>query len=283
MIKTRQASGCSSPQFDEPLVASYETLLSPILFDPYAVHMVEYAARSRPANILEVAAGTGVLTRALRSRMPTAEIVATDISPAMAAEGRRATEGLEIHWLEADAEKLPFGSQMFDLVVSQFGVMFYQDKLAAFREAARVLRNNGRFLFCTWEWLHDNDFARAVDEALARLFPADPPSFLRRLPYAYYDRDVIRAQMSAAGFSAVSCDRIELTSTAPSAGAIAAAFCEGTPLRTEMEERLPGRLLETVSAVEKVITTELAARPEGAMTALLVLGTAVKSHSSRRE
>ena len=274
MIETQQTSGWLNPAFNDRLVASYETLLSPILFDPYAVHMVEYAARSRPANILEVAAGTGVLTRALRSRMPTAEIVATDISPAMAAEGRRATEGSEIHWMEADAGKLPFGPQMFDLVVSQFGVMFYQNKVAAFREAARVLRKNGRFLFCTWDWLHDNDFARAVDEALARLFPADPPSFLRRLPYSYYDQDVIRAQMSAAGFSAVSCDRVELTSTAPDAGTIAAAFCEGTPLRSEIEERSPGLLFETVAAVEKVIRADLAARPEGAMTALLVLGTA---------
>jgi SAM-dependent methyltransferase len=162
---------------------------------------------------------------------------------------------------------------MFDLVVCQFGVMFFPDKLKAYDEAKRVLRSGGRFLFTTWDSLPANDFARCVDECLASLFPSNPPDFLRNLSYSYFDIASIKAQMSSAGFDAISCDRIELTSVA-AAHDIAAAFCQGTPLREEIESRAPARISEIVDEVAEQMESRHGVRPCGGMSAFVVVGRA---------
>jgi ubiquinone/menaquinone biosynthesis C-methylase UbiE len=177
------------------------------------------------------------------------------------------------HWMHADAQNLPFASSMFDLVVCQFGVMFFPDKLKAYDEAKRVLRSGGRFLFTTWDSLPTNDFARCVDECLASLFPSNPPDFLRNLSYSYFDIASIKAQMSSAGFDAISCDRIELTSVA-AAHDIAAAFCQGTPLREEIERRAPARISEIVDEVAERMESRYGVRPCGGMSAFVVVGRA---------
>lgn len=233
----RAASASSLAPFEEGVAEFYDSLLVPILFEPYASEMAIVAERLKPGSILEVAAGTGALTRALRVTLdPATEIVATDLSQAMIDVGAPSLTMSRTHWMHADAQNLPFASSMFDLVVCQFGVMFFPDKLKAYDEAKRVLRSGGRFLFTTWDSLPANDFARCVDECLASLFPSNPPDFLRNLSYSYFDIASIKAQMSSAGFDAISCDRIELTSVA-AAHDIAAAFCQGTPLREEIESR----------------------------------------------
>ncbi|MGO8120577.1 class I SAM-dependent methyltransferase [Rhizobium ruizarguesonis] len=271
---SRAASASSLAPFEEGVAEFYDSLLVPILFEPYASEMAIVAERLKPGSILEVAAGTGALTRALRVTLdPATEIVATDLSQAMIDVGAPSLTMSRTHWMHADAQNLPFASSMFDLVVCQFGVMFFPDKLKAYDEAKRVLRSGGRFLFTTWDSLPANDFARCVDECLASLFPSNPPDFLRNLSYSYFDIASIKAQMSSAGFDAISCDRIELTSVA-AAHDIAAAFCQGTPLREEIESRAPARISEIVDEVAEQMESRHGVRPCGGMSAFVVVGRA---------
>ncbi|MGO7300205.1 class I SAM-dependent methyltransferase [Rhizobium ruizarguesonis] len=270
----RAASASSLAPFEEGVAEFYDSLLVPILFEPYASEMAIVAERLKPGSILEVAAGTGALTRALRVTLdPATEIVATDLSQAMIDVGASSLTMSRTHWMHADAQNLPFAPSMFDLVVCQFGVMFFPDKLKAYDEAKRVLRSGGRFLFTTWDSLPANDFARCVDECLASLFPSNPPDFLRNLSYSYFDIASIKAQMSSAGFDAISCDRIELTSVA-AAHDIAAAFCQGTPLREEIESRAPARISEIVDEVAEQMESRHGVRPCGGMSAFVVVGRA---------
>ncbi|WP_064696142.1 class I SAM-dependent methyltransferase [Rhizobium aegyptiacum] len=269
------AFATSPPAFGAGVADLYQTLLVPILFEPYASEMASVAELSKPVSVLEVAAGTGALTRALRARLdPAAEIVATDLSQAMIDVGAPSLTMSRTHWMHADAQDLPFAHLMFDFVVCQFGVMFFPDKPKAYGEAKRVLRSGGRFLFSTWDSLAANDFARCVDECLAGIFPSDPPDFLRRLPYSYFDPGSIKAEVSSAGFEAVSCERLELTSAAATAQDVASAFCRGTPLSGEIELRAPERMSEIVDEVAERVASRHGARPCGSMSALIVAGRA---------
>lgn len=267
------ALATSPASFGEGVADLYQTLLVPLLFEPYASEMATVAERFKPVSVLEVAAGTGALTRALRARLdPAAEIVATDLSQAMIDVGAPSLTLSRTHWMHADAQDLPFAHAMFDLVICQFGVMFFPDKLKAYGEAKRVLRSGGRFLFSTWDSLAANDFARCVNECLTRLFPSDPPDFLERLPYSYFDPDTIKEQVSSAGFEAVSCDRVTLTSGAATAHHVAAAFCKGSPLRGEIELRAPERMSEIVDEVAEQVASRYGASPSGGMSAFIVTG-----------
>jgi ubiquinone/menaquinone biosynthesis C-methylase UbiE len=273
---SRAASASSLAPFEEGVAEFYDSLLVPILFEPYASEMAIVAEKLKPGSVLEVAAGTGTLTRALRTMLdPATEIVATDLSQAMIDVGAPSLTMLRTHWMHADAQNLPFASSMFDLVVCQFGVMFFPDKLRAYGEAKRVLRSGGRFLFSTWDSIEANDFARCVDECLGSLFPSDPPDFFRRLPYSYFDPDPIKAQLTSAGFDAVSCDRVASTSVAATAREVATAFCQGTPLKGEIERRAPEeRMSEIVAQVAERVESRYGARPCGGMSALIVAGRA---------
>jgi SAM-dependent methyltransferase len=141
--------------------------------------------------------------------------------------------------------QLPFADAAFDAVVCQFGVMFFPDKKNAFAEARRVLKPGGVFLFNAWDRIEDNEFADAVTQALARLFPADPPRFMARTPHGYHDTDAIRRDVAAGGFAArAAIDTISARSRADSPRIPALAYCQGTPLRNEIEARGAGRLAE---------------------------------------
>ena len=124
---------------------AYDRWLVPAVFHPFAVDFARRAARHAPRRVLEIAAGTGVLTRELVTVIPAAEVTATDLNAAMADLGSRRVPGAA--WQQADALRLPFGDDQFDLVACQFGVMFFPDKPAAFREARRVLAPGGGLLF----------------------------------------------------------------------------------------------------------------------------------------
>ncbi|HET6436087.1 MAG TPA: class I SAM-dependent methyltransferase, partial [Xanthomonadaceae bacterium] len=176
--------------------------------------------------------------------------------PAMLEEAERTGAARPVHWRQADAMRLPFDDAGFDLVACQFGVMFFPDRVAALAEARRVLRPGGTLLFNTWDRIADNGFAAAVTDALARLFPADPPRFLARVPHGYHDPATLRRDAEAAGFEAITLDSLAATSHADDARTVALAFCAGTPLRSEIEARDPAGLDAAVAAAE----TELARR-----------------------
>ena len=226
----------------------YDRFLVPLIFESYAVDLAERLAEFRPQCVLETAAGTGVLTRAIAARLPaSAHIVATDLNQPMldrAASGNlrllASCGGRPTRWL-------PFEDEAFDVVACQFGVMFFPDKVQGFREARRVLRP-GALSFNVWDQISKNEFADVVTDALATLFPQDPPRFLARTPHGYYDLQVIRDELSAAGFASILVETLDAV-TGGSPRDVAIAYCQGTPLRSEIEGRDPSRLEEAAHEV----------------------------------
>jgi ubiquinone/menaquinone biosynthesis C-methylase UbiE len=216
----------------------YDRFLVPLIFEAYARDLAERVARVEPREVLETAAGTGVLTRAIAARLPApARIVVTDLNQPMLDHAQRQSHDSRITWRQADALALPFEDQKFDVVACQFGAMFFPDKVQGYREARRVLKPGGRFLFNVWDRISENEFADVVTQALATLFPQDPPRFMARIPHGYHDVEKIRKELMAAGFKEISTEQVDGKSRASSPRDPAIAYCEGTPLRNEIEAR----------------------------------------------
>src|ERR1700750_3284373 len=166
----------------------YDRLLVPLIFEPYARDLAERVAATKPQLVLETAAGTGAVTRALAASLADARIVATDLNQPMLAHAKARQSGnARIEWKQADALALPFEDQTFDIVVCQFGAMFFPDKVQGYREAHRALKPGGRFHFNVWDNIATNEFADVVTEVLATMFPEDPPRFMARTPHGYCD------------------------------------------------------------------------------------------------
>jgi SAM-dependent methyltransferase len=250
----------------------YETHLVPLIFEPYAADLARRLAPRRPARVLEVAAGTGVVTRALSAALPEAAIVATDLNQAMLDQATAIGAKHQVEWRAADAQQLPFPDASFDAVACQFGVMFFPDKVKAYAEARRVLKPGGAFMFNAWCGLADNDFARIVHETVAGLFPQDPPGFLGRTPYAYFDTARIARELAAAGFGpSPEFATVPARSRAASAAGPAIGFCQGTPLRGEIEARDPARLQAATEAATAAIAERFGAGPVDAKVQALVV------------
>ena len=233
----------------------YDRYLVPLIFDAYALDLAERLAKTDPQDVLETAAGTGVLTRAIASRLPAhARMVATDLNQPMLnhAKARQSHDG-RIEWKQADALALPFEDQSFDAVACQFGVMFFPDKVQGYKEARRVLKPGGRFLFNVWDRISENEFADVVTEALAAVFPHDPPRFMARTPHGYHDVERIRAELNAAGFADISVDAVDHRSKASSPNDPAIAYCQGTPLRNEIEARDASRLQDATKQAAEAL------------------------------
>ena len=223
---------------------NYDRYLVPLIFEGFAEDLARRVAALSPRAVLETAAGSGVVTRALAPRLlPDASYVVTDLNQPML-DHAAARQGVDrrIDWRRADAQALPFAAAAFDVVCCQFGVMFFPDRRAGYLEAKRVLRPGGCFLFSVWDRIEENVFADEVTAALAKLFPADPPRFLARTPHGYHEVAVIRSELEKGGFARVAVETRADVSRAPSPRHAAVAYCQGTPLRNEIEARDAGRL-----------------------------------------
>ncbi|VTU32372.1 Demethylmenaquinone methyltransferase [Variovorax sp. SRS16] len=233
----------------------YDTHLVPLIFAPYAADLAARAAALEPARVLETAAGTGALTRALAGALPAqADLTATDLNPPMLDRAMATGTSRPVRWQQADAMRLPFDDACFDLVVCQFGAMFFPDKAHAFAESRRVLRPGGVLLFNVWDRIEHNELADTVTTALAGLFPADPPRFMARTPHGYADTALVARDLANAGFAmAPHIETIAARSRAPSARVPAVAYCQGTLLRSEIEARAGADLAEATSVCATAI------------------------------
>jgi ubiquinone/menaquinone biosynthesis C-methylase UbiE len=228
----------------------YDTYLVPLIFESYAADLAARVSAAVPQAVLETAAGSGVVPRALAPLLDAnTRYVVTDLNQPMLdrALARQAAD-TRIVWQQADALKLPFEDKSFDAVFCQFGVMFFPDRIAGYREALRVLRPGGAFFFNVWDSVQQNDFARVVTEAAGKLFPENPPLFLARTPHGYHDVAAIEADLRAAGFLKVQIETLAKKSIAPNPRHPAIAYCQGTPLRNEIEAR-------NTTALESVTTS----------------------------
>jgi len=242
----------SDKLFSGSIPQLYEQHLVPLIFQPYAADMAGRVAQCQPSAVLEIAAGTGVVTRELAKRLaPDVQITATDLNEPMLAQ---ASAARTVEWRQADAMQLPFGDGMFDIVVCQFGAMFFPEKPAAFSEVRRVLRPGGTFLFNVWDRIEENEFADVVTQTLADIFPHDPPRFLARTPHGYHHLQNIVADLAAAGFKEQpTISTLAMRSRAESPRVPAVAYCQGTPLRSEIEARDASRLVEATDRAADAI------------------------------
>jgi ubiquinone/menaquinone biosynthesis C-methylase UbiE len=233
----------------------YERYFVPLIFEPYARDLAVLVAKAAPHDVLETAAGTGVLTRQLAAQLPAqARIVATDLNqPMLDIAAARQPDARPVAWRQADALALPFADESFDAIACQFGVMFFPDKVQGYKEARRVLKGGGRFFFNAWDRISENEFTDVVTQALAELFPQDPPRFMTRTPHSYHDTAAIKEDVKAAGFASVSHETVDHMSRAPSPRDVAIAICQGTPLRNEIEARDASRLEEATQKAADAI------------------------------
>jgi SAM-dependent methyltransferase len=249
----------------------YDRCLGPALFAPYAAHLAGVVADLAPGAVLELAAGTGIVTRELVRAVPQARITATDLNAAMVAWAAERITGPD--WQVADAQSLTFPDSSFDVVVCQFGVMFFPDKPRAFAEAGRVLRPGGTLLFTAWDTVETSDFPAALVESIAAVMPDDPPDFVVRIPYGYHEPDEIERDVAAGGLRLERIERVVLGANAASARAIAEGFSGGTPLRFALEER--GNLSTLTDRLAEEMTARLGSGPiEGSLAAYVVYASA---------
>jgi ubiquinone/menaquinone biosynthesis C-methylase UbiE len=233
----------------------YEQYLGPLLFESFAEDLAGRLTDIAQGRVLETAAGTGIVTRAMAKTLPPqVEITATDLNQAMLDLAQTKLQAPNVRWQQANAQSLPFEASSFDAVVCQFGVMFFPDKLAAYREALRVLKPGGRFLFNVWNALDLNPVSRIVSDTVAKAFPEDPPRFIERVPFGYFDPDRIRGEVQQAGFETVEIDVVDKVSRAPSPWEPAIGLCQGTPLRAEIEARAPERLDEITARTTEALS-----------------------------
>ena len=241
----------------------YETYLVPMIFVPYASDLAERLKSREPSRVLEIAAGTGVATRALSASLPASTvIVATDLNPAMLERAAAVGTTRPVEWRQADAMQLPFAEATFDAIVCQFGAMFFPDKSRAFSEVRRVLRPGGVFVFSVWDRIEENDFANTIMDALGSVFPDNPPRFMARTPHGYYDPEVIMRDLAGGGFTKR--PRIEMVATrsqAKSPRDAAVAYCQGTPWRNEIEARDASRLDEATEAASEALAKRFGRGP----------------------
>ena len=240
--------------FKGSIPALYDQYMGPMIFAPYANDLVVRLAYLRQGHVLETAAGTGVVTRAMVSGLPQeVSIVATDLNQPMLDHAQSKLPSARVSWRQADAQALPFPDATFEAVVCQFGAMFYPDKRLAFAEARRVLKPSGRFLFSVWDRIEANEFTDTVVRAVAALFPHNPPMFLVRTPHGHHDVTFLEAELRAAGFGTVKSEAVALESRAPNALSVAIALCQGTPMRTEIEANGADALAAATTAAEAAI------------------------------
>jgi SAM-dependent methyltransferase len=252
----------------------YDKYLVPLIFEPYAIDLSTRLAARSPAKLLELAAGTGVVTRRLALEHPATDITATDLNQPMLDRALSVGTARPVTWRQADAQALPFEDGVFDAVVCQFGAMFFPDKARAFSEARRVLKSGGLLLFNVWDRIAENEFAACVIDALHAIIGSDSSDFMTRVPHGYHERAAITRDVVAGGFAPPDIRVVAAHSVASSPRIPAIAFCQGTPLRGEIEARGPDELEVATGLAERALAAKFGSGSvDGRIQALVVAAT----------
>lgn len=241
----------TASQFIGDIPRYYDEGLGPVIFESFARDIAARASKAGAANVLELAAGTGIVSRKLRDALaPDARLVVTDLNePMLEIARRKFRHGEAVEFTPADAMQLDFPDNTFDLIVCQFGVMFFPDKIAAFREAARVLAPGKPYLFNTWRTMAENPFSLVAFDAAAKFFPDNPPVFYR-VPFSYPDPATVVADMEAAGFRDIACASLAVETRVNSWREFARGVVLGNPLAGEIVARGGVSPDEVIDAVE---------------------------------
>jgi ubiquinone/menaquinone biosynthesis C-methylase UbiE len=241
---------------------NYDRYLGPVMFDPYARDLVERLKVPAGAAVLELACGTGIVTRRLRNRLPsTVQLIATDLNEAMFKYGAGKFGPEEaVEWKQADAIDLPFAAERFDAVVCQFGLMFFPDKEKAAAEIYRVLKPGGIFLFNVWDAIELNDLANTTQTIITKYFPDNPPTFYQ-VPFSFYDREKITSLLTGTGFKQLELSELALPAISDSASNVARGLLRGNPVITAIDERNEAKAEDVEAALASSIAAQFGVAP----------------------
>ena len=229
----------------------YHRYMGPLLFEPYAKHVAGRLLLLRPSRILETAAGTGIVTRAVNEVLPKAQILATDINPAVFEFASQELRSERVTFQRADAQELPLEDELFDVVLCAFGVMFFPDKVRANAEARRVLHIGGRYVLVTFDRLDRNPIPEAAGEAVASVF-GENPRYMERGPFSYTDAAMVERDLRSAGFEDITIETVQLAGRV-SAQETAQGIVLGSPFRAEIERLDSSALERALTAVTEAL------------------------------
>ena len=250
----------------------YDHHMGALFFAPYAMNIAQRLSGIAAGEILETVAGTGIVTEAMATSLPpTVKITATDLNQPMLDHAATKPRLGRVRFQQANAQELPFGEASFGAVICQFGVMFFPDKVQAYKEAKRVLKPGGRLIFNVWDKLSANPLFDAVVAGLKRRYPAHASWFLERTPCGYHDEGRIRADLRAVGFADCVIERVTLSGQARDCRGPAIGLCQGSPMSAEILELDPGGLEAATEAAATAIAERFGAGPfEAPLRALVV-------------
>ncbi len=249
-----------SISFSGSIPEVYDSNLGPLLFDPHAEDLSRRIKNEKIVSVLELACGTGRLTQYIRKKVTGAKIFATDINPDMLAVGKKKISDINIEWNAVDMQDIPFEDSSFDLVISQFGLMFVPDKVKAYKEIYRVLKPGGIFLFNTWDNLDNNKLAFTADAVINSFFQ-DNPILFYQIPFSYFMEDEIEQELIEGGFEDISFTRINYEGRSPSASHAAKGLVEGNPALISIRDRNPELVDVVRNELEKTLSERFGNNP----------------------
>jgi ubiquinone/menaquinone biosynthesis C-methylase UbiE len=249
-------------RFDGSIPEMYDRHLGPLFFEPYAADLADRVARQRPKRVLEIAAGTGIVSRRLIDALPVGTaLTVTDLNAPMLEFARQKTgsRGHNAEWRQADAQQLSFPDESFDMVVCQFGVMFFPDKLRGLREFNRVLEKSGSLILSVWDSFDTNPVQSIAHSTIGKFFETDPPDFYQ-VPCGMGDIREIRRLVEDAGFKETVIETISLTVRSESAESAALGLIRGNPVVNVIRERGTADIEEITPALARALEERFGTR-----------------------
>ena len=239
--------------------ANYERYLGPFLFEPYALDLVSRLQDKKYPDILEIACGTGRVTKHLSKSVKHDTLTATDLNPDMIAIAKEITRDQHIKWIAADAMELPFDDGSFDLVVMQFGIMFFPDKEEALKEAYRVLKTGGKLIYNTWNKAETNEAIHEGRLVIESYFGENPPIFYN-VPFSMHDDRELTTITRRAAFKSITTTLVKKEGVSPSAADLAKGIVDGNPIYLTIVERDPSLINTIKEHIQKVLTEKFGAK-----------------------
>ena len=246
--------------FAGTIPANYERYLGPFLFEPYALDLVSRLQDKKYDNILEIACGTGRVTAHLVKSVKHDTLIATDLNPDMISVAKEIVKDKNVRWMPADAMELPFENESFDLVVMQFGIMFFPDKEKGLREAYRVLKEGGKLIFTTWNKAETNEAMHEGRVIIESYFGDNPPIFYN-VPFSMHDERELGTLPRRAGFKDIKVVLVKKEGISPSAADLAKGMVEGNPVYLAINERDPSLINTIENHIQKVIAGKFGDKP----------------------